>query len=113
MQIEGTPSVMVRVGTPCSVNLSEYFGESANDITYLKVDVSDEAKSILGLTGTPNVKNGVMNITATKNGSAKITVSAIAGGGQLGGGNNMGGTEISREVSIISRGVCSDNGGWF
>lgn len=113
MQIEGTPSIMVRMGKPCSVNLKEYFGEAAEDITYLTVEVSDEAKSILGLTSTPKVKSGVMDITTTKNGSAKIRVSAIAGGGQLGGGNNIGGTEIMREVSIISRGVYSENGGWF
>ena len=113
MQIEGTPSVMVRAGKPCSVNLDEYFGDGAKDITYLKVEVSDEARSTLGLTATPKVKAGVMEITTTKIGSAKIKVSAIAGGGQLGGGNNMGGTEISREISIVSRGIASSNGGWF
>lgn len=113
MQIEGTPSVMVRMGKPCKVSLEEYFGESADDITYLKVEVSDEAKSTLGLTGTPKLSGGMMEITTTKIGSAKVKVSAIAGGGQLGGGNNIGGTEIVREVSIISRGVCAENGGWF
>jgi hypothetical protein len=113
MQIEGTPSLMVRAGKPCSVNLKEYFGDAADDITYLNVEVSDEARSTLGLTATPKVKAGVLEITTTKIGSAKIKISAIAGGGQLGGGNNIGGSEISREVSIVSRGVTSSNGGWF
>ena len=113
MQIEGTPSIVVATGERCSIDLAEYFGGSATDLTYLSVEVSDEAKEILGISGNPTMKKGLLEIKCTKNGSAKITVSAIAGGGQLGGGNNIGGTEIKREVSIISRGVYSTNGGWF
>ena len=113
MQIEGTPSIMVATGERCSVDVSEYFGGSAADLTYLKVAVSDEANEALGISGEPKINKGLLEIKCTKNGSAKITISAIAGGGQLGGGNNIGGTEISREISIISRGVCSTNGGWF
>ena len=113
MQIEGTPSIVVATGERCSIDLAEYFGGSATDLTYLGVEVSDEAKAALGISGNPTMKKGLLEIKCTKNGSAKITVSAIAGGGQLGGGNNIGGTEIKREVSIISRGVYSTNGGWF
>ena len=113
MQIEGTPSIVVSTGQRCSIDLAEYFGGSATDLTYLGVEVSDEAKEALGISGNPTMKKGLLEIKCTKNGSAKITVSAIAGGGQLGGGNNIGGTEIKREVSIISRGVYSTNGGWF
>ena len=113
MQIEGTPSIVVATGERCSIDLAEYFGGSATDLTYLGVEVSDKAKEALGISGNPTMKKGLLEIKCTKNGSAKITVSAIAGGGQLGGGNNIGGTEIKREVSIISRGVYSTNGGWF
>ena len=113
MQIEGTPSIMVVSGERCSVDVSEYFGGSAADLTYLEVTVSDEAKAALGISGNPTMNKGALEIKCTKSGSAKITISAIAGGGQLGGGNNIGGTEISREISVISRGVCSTNGGWF
>ena len=113
MQIEGTPSIVVATGERCSIDLAEYFGGSATVLTYLGVEVSDEAKEALGISGNPTMKKGLLEIKCTKNGSAKITVSAIAGGGQLGGGNNIGGTEIKREVSIISRGVYSTNGGWF
>ena len=113
MQIEGTPSIVVSTGQRCSIDLAEYFGGSATDLTYLGVEVSDEAKEALGISGNPTMKKGLLEIKCTKNGSAKISVSAIAGGGQLGGGNNIGGTEIKREVSIISRGVYSTNGGWF
>jgi hypothetical protein len=113
MQIEGTPSAMVQAGKKTQVDLSEYFGEGAADLTYLGVEIDDEAKKTLGLASNPKVADGVLEIVCMKNGSAKIKVSAIAGGVQLGGGSNIGGTEITREISIISRGVHSTNGGWF
>ena len=113
MQIEGTPSVMVKTGETCTVDLKQFFGESAADITYLDVTYDDEAKKTLGFASAPKVKNGALEIVCMKNGSAKVKVSAIAGGGQLGGGNNIGGSEIAREISIISRGVYSSNGGWL
>jgi hypothetical protein len=113
MLIEGTPSIQVTAGERCSVDLKEYFGGSAADITYRGIEVSDEAREALGIKGDPKMDKGMLVIKCDKCGSAKIKISAIAGGGQLGGGNNIGGTEISREVSIISRGVSSTNGGWF
>ena len=113
MQIEGTPAVQVTVDERCSVDLKEYFGGSAADITYRDIEVSDEAREALGIKGDPKMDKGMLVIKCDKCGSAKITIKAIAGGGQLGGGNNIGGTEISREISIISRGVSSTNGGWF
>lgn len=113
MQIEGTPSAVVETGKKCAVDLKEYFGESAADMTFLGVTFDDEAKKALGMASAPKLKDGMMELVCMKNGSAKITVSAIAGGTILGGGENIGGTEISREISIISRGVYSSNGGWF
>ncbi|MBR5771456.1 MAG: S8 family serine peptidase [Alistipes sp.] len=113
MLVEGTPSVQVTAGERCSVDLKEYFGGSATDITYRGIEVSDEAREALGIKGDPKMDKGLLVIRCDKCGSAKIKISAIAGGGQLGGGNNIGGTEITREVSIISRGVSSTNGGWF
>ena len=113
MLIEGTPSVQVTAGERCSVDLKEYFGGAATDITYRGIEVSDEAREALGIKGDPKMDKGLLVIRCDKCGSAKIKIPAIAGGGQLGGGNNIGGTEITREVSIISRGVSSTNGGWF
>lgn len=113
MLIEGTPSVQVTAGERCSVDLKEYFGGSATDITYRGIEVSDEAREALGIKGDPKMDKGLLVIRCDKCGSAKIKISAIAGGGQLGGGNNIGGTEITREISILSRGVSSTNGGWF
>ncbi|MBR5104275.1 MAG: S8 family serine peptidase [Bacteroidales bacterium] len=102
MQIEGTPSVMIKSGTTSSISLEDFFGESYDDLTYLSVEIDDDAKKTLGLASSPRIEKGVLNIACMKNGSAKIRVYA-----------NVGGTEISRELSIISRGVYSENGGWF
>jgi hypothetical protein len=113
MQIEGTPSVMVQTGKACQINLEEFFGGSYDDLTYLRVEYDDDAKKTLGFASAPKVKNGILDVFCTKNGSAKIKVYAIGGGAQLGGGTQVGGTEIHKEISIISRGVYSSNGGWF
>ena len=102
MQIEGTPSVMIKSGVTSTVSLEEFFGESYDDLAYLRVEIDDDAKKALGLASNPRIEKGVLTIACMKNGSAKIRVYA-----------NAGGTEISREISIISRGVYSENGGWF
>lgn len=102
MQIEGTPSVMIKSGVTSTVSLEEFFSEAYDDLTYLRVEIDDDAKKTLGLASTPRIENGVLTIACMKNGSAKIRVYA-----------DVGGTEISREISIISRGVYSENGGWF
>ena len=113
MALEGTPCITVKAGENQTVSLNAVFGGGSSSLTYTEVEVSDEDKAALGLSSDPKIIGGGLNITPTKLGSAKITVKAIAGGTSLGGGNSMGGSEISREVSIISRAVSSTNGGWL
>jgi hypothetical protein len=113
MQIEGTPSVMIKSGATSSISLEDFFGESYDDLTYTKVEVDAEAKKALGLASNPRIEDGVLSLACMKNGSAKIKVYAIAGGTQISDGSGIGGTEICRELSIVSRGVYSENGGWF
>jgi subtilisin family serine protease len=113
MQIEGTPSVMIKSGATSSISLEDFFGESYDDLTYTKVEVDAEAKKALGLASNPRIEDGVLSLACMKNGSAKIKVYAIAGGTQISDGSSIGGTEICRELSIVSRGVYSENGGWF
>ena len=112
MQIEGTPSVQTKVGETAEISMDEYFGGHAADLTYLGVDVGSASAS-LGLDSTPVVENGVLKLTCTKVGSGKVTVKAIAGGDKLGGGDSIGGMEISREISIVSRPLATQNGGWL
>jgi len=62
------------------------------------------------------VKYGKLYIRCEKEGSAKISISAIAGGSEIAGQGSatMGGTEFTREVSILSRTAgAAENGGWL
>lgn len=116
MQIEGTPCLPVQKGADTKIALDQYFSSAASNLTYTKVTVSDEARATLGITGDPYVKYGKLYIRCENLGSAKISISAIAGGSEVAGvgGAQMGGTEFTREVSILSRDAAvSENGGWL
>ena len=113
MQIEGTPSVQTKAGEALEVVLADYFGGHAAELTYLGVTIGSDAKASLGLDADPVVENGVLKLTCTMVGSGKITVRAIAGGDKLGGGDSIGGMEIAREISIVSRPFTTKNGGWL
>ena len=116
MQIEGTPSMLVQTGRETKVALNQFFGPSASNLTYTKIDISDQAREALGVEGEPYIKYGKLFINCTKNGSAKISISAIAGGDTVTGQglSVIGGTEFTREISVLSRyeGV-AENGGWL
>ena len=130
MAIEGTPSITVQVGDESSkakrYDISSYFGESSANLNYLSVSCDAATKEALGLTADPEIKYGKLSINPTKVGSGKITVTAIAGpisekdldgDGEndvfVDGETAIGGMEITRTISIMSRGVVSDNGGWL
>ena len=117
MAIEGTPTLTVQVADETSkakrYDVSSYFGGSASNLTYLSVECDQATKDALGLTADPEMKYGKLSINPTKVGSGKVTVTAIAGGENLGGLEQIGGMEITRTISIMSRGVVSDNGGWL
>ena len=111
MQIEGTPSILARTGEEIEVDLKDYMGGHAGELTYLEIDTKGAAA--LGITGEPAIEKGIMKITCTKVGSGKISVKAIAGGDKLGGGDSIGGMEFSKEISIASRPYAAKNGGWL
>ena len=114
MQIEGTPTLVAKTGELSKLSLGEYFGGAAANLTYTAVELSEEAREALGVVGNPEIKNGKLNIECTKVGSAKILVKAIAGGDVLAEDGNMGGSEFSKEVSVLSREVAvAKNGGWL
>lgn len=113
MQIEGTPSIMTKAGEELVVDLRDYMGGEASHLTYLGIDLSDTAASSLGISSDPIIEKGILKVTCTKVGSGKITVRAIAGGDNLGGGDSIGGMEFSKEISIVSRPYVSGNGGWL
>ena len=114
MQIEGTPTLVAKTGELSKLALGEYFGGASANLTFLGVEISDEAREALGVVGNPEVKNGRLNIECSKVGSAKLTIRAIAGGDALGTTGNMGGSEFTKEVSVLSREVAvAKNGGWL
>lgn len=116
MNIEGTPSVLVKVGENDRYDISSYFGGSASNLEYLGVEVDESTRVALGLKGDPQIKYGKLSIEPTKVGSGKVTVRAIAGPDPdkvVDGDKATGGMEITRTISILSRGVASGNGGWL
>lgn len=116
MQIEGTPCLAVKNGELCKIKLDQYFGEAASKLTYIGLEVSDETRKTLGIEGDPYIKYGRLYIKCTELGSAKIKVTAIAGGDSIAGNGStaIGGTEFTREISIMSREAgFAENGGWL
>ena len=111
MQIEGTPSILAKVGDEIEVDLKDYMGGHAGELTYLEINT--KGASSLGIATEPVIEKGIMKITCTKVGSGKISVKAIAGGDKLGGGDSIGGMEFSKEISIASRPFTASNGGWL
>ena len=131
MNIEGTPSLMVKMGDEGRYSLKNFFGEAADRMNYVSVEMSSADMKALGITSKPKIVNGKLVINPSKAGSAKITVKAIAGGDKVAGtqsgdwtgngdivtlpNNNgiVGGMYITKTISVLSRGVSSNNGGWL
>ena len=109
-------SLPVQAGADTKISLDQFFSPASSHLTFTKIEISDAARETLGIVGDPYVKYGKLYIRCEKEGSAKISISAIAGGREVAGENNavIGGTEFTREISLLSRvaGV-SENGGWL
>jgi subtilisin family serine protease len=113
MQIEGTPCLRAKVGTKQVIALTKYFGGSASNLTYLSVEMTQADKDKLGITDEPSISYGKLSIHCKKPGVAKIKITAVGGGENVGGGNTMGGMEITKEFAIIARATNNKNGGWL
>ena len=121
MKIEGIPSVIVTVGSEQWINVSDWFGTSSVNLTYLGetdgdkvfVEISDSDMSSLGLKEKPYMRYGKLFIHPTKTGSCKLTIRAVAGGTVVGGGDLVGGMEVYQTISVLARNFKSNNGGWL
>lgn len=113
MQVEGTPCVYISADRQESVSLDNYFGGASETLTYTGVAMSSEDMSKLGITSTPSIADGKLQIKCTKCGTARISVTAIVGGSSVGGGDNMGGMEVTREFELVVRRSVAENGGWL
>ena len=113
MQVEGTPSALLAAGKESKLDLKPYFGMGAATLTYTGVEVEPLYAEALGIVSEPQIKDGVLSIRCLEKGCGKIKVKAIAGGSVIGGPNGTGGSEIVREISIISRCDSADNNAWL
>lgn len=113
MQIEGTPCLRLVAGKEEELTLSAYFGQGYAGLTYLSVNMDKADMERLEVRGTPHVEDGNLVILCGKPGSAKVTVTAVAGGDKPGSGTEMGGIEVKKTFAIISRSAASSNGGWL
>ena len=108
MAIEGTPSVMVKAGEDCSIDLSDWCNPAG---TY-ELSIDEASRASLGLTATPVIRNGRLEINCSKTGAGKVVIN-----GEVGRDNQMedgiGGMRYSREISIVSRPFATKNGGWL
>ena len=120
MSVEGTPTLTILNDKSKRYDISSYFG--GKNLKYLSVEVDDATREALGLKSDPEIdltgdfSTKPLKIHPTKIGSGKIVVKAIAGydeDGVLDGKTQIGGMEIVRTISVMSRGVVSDNGGWL
>ena len=75
--------------------------------------MSDDDKAALGIEDAPSIQYGKLKIKPTRIGSGKIRVTAVAGGSEVGGGDKVGGMEVTQEISLVSRSFKSSNGGWL
>ena len=113
MKIEGVPDKLVACGQEQWVDLSDQFGTSSPNLTYLKVEVLGNGKESLGLAKDPDIRYGRLFIHPTKIGAAKIKITAVGGGTAVGTDKKTGGMQVSQVISVISRNFKSDNGGWL
>lgn len=100
--IDNTPAVTLSAdGNASKVNFGVAFGGAT--LGSCSVTVDDSAKSRLGLSGyASTAPQGLWTVKSSKVGSAVVTVTA-----------NIGGSDVSRKVILISRPAVAENGGWL
>ena len=112
MAIEGTPSVMVKAGEKVVIDLDDYLGEGVAERLECSIGVDDAAA--LGLEGTPVIKEGKLELTCTKIGAGKISISSATNvSTSQDSDHSIGKMDFTREISIVSRPFAASNGGWF
>ncbi len=116
MQIDGTPSLMVPVGQEVYLDLSSALGSSAgqyDNYAIVQISIPNSAVRSLGIEETPVFEYGKLRIKCTKTGSTKVTVKMLIDYKFDISGNATDLSYMTRELSLISRGVVSNNGGWL
>ena len=108
MAIEGTPSVLTKVGEKAKIDISKY----CNPAGQYKVSIDEISAASLSPAADPVIKDGYLEIECTKVGAGKITISGSVGKDQT-MENGIAGMDFTRELSIVSRPFATSNGGWL
>ena len=107
MALEGTPTYLTTPGETLVIDVAKCIGSTVANFEFtLEMDAAD--KAALGLTSTPVVNDGKVEITCSKTGAGKIYFrSSVGQAGQING------LDFSQEISIVSRPAVANNGGWL
>ncbi len=108
MAIEGTPSVLVECGIKTEIDLSDF----CNPYDEYTITYDDATQKSLNFMYGPAIENGKLVIQCMHVGSGKIRLDSAVGK-DSGKEDGIGEMAYSREISIVSRGVASSNGGWL
>lgn len=109
MSIEGTPSIMVKVGEEAVIDITEWSGSEVDE---LSISIDEASRKSLGLTADPVITDGHISLSCSNIGAGKIKVSASVGKDpEMEDG--IGKMDFSREFSIVSRQYTASNGGWM
>lgn len=101
MNIEGTPSYQVAVGQS-DIDLTDVLGAPSAVLKNFSVEMDDDTRSSLGVTGELKVDGCKLSVSCTKTGSGYLTIHAESEG-----------MPVTRKISVICRPVVSGNGGWL
>ena len=108
MAIEGTPSVMVKVGEKARIDLSNY---CAQTVEY-SISIDDASNASLSPAIPPVIKDGFLEIECANIGAGKIVLSSAVGKDPE-REDGIGEMAYTREISILSRPYTAKNGGWL
>ena len=110
--VKNSDGIDLRVGCH-DIRIENITGFIEDDTVALTALPGIHETKTLGVEGEPYINNGRLFIKCTKYGSAKIRITAIAGGDNVATDAEMGGSEFTREVSLLSRDSIAENGGWL
>ena len=92
---------------PGKVRKLVLIGQTAGNFEFaLEMDAAD--MTALGLSATPQIKNGKIEVNCSKTGAGKIFLTS-----SVGAKDQFEGLDFHQEISIVSRPAVASNGGWL
>ncbi len=101
MNIEGTPSLQVKLGKS-EIDLTKALDAEAAVLQNVTVDMDEVSKSSMGITDALLLDGSKLTVNCTKSGSGYLTIQAESQG-----------VPITRKISLICRPQVAESGGWL